>query len=58
MEFTPGSEAFGEDLLMDQGPNDISLTILRQESIDHMLSCPSLQCPEPVDSANATSRKV
>lgn len=42
MEFRPGSESFVEDLLMDQGPNDISLQILRQETIDHMLLLLSL----------------
>lgn len=35
-------QSFGEDLFMHQGLNDISLQILRQEAIDHMLLLPAL----------------
>lgn len=48
MEFRPGSESFGEDLLMDHRLNDISLQVLRQDTIDHMLLLPFLQYSLPV----------
>lgn len=35
-------QSFGEDHFMRQGLNDISLQILRQEAVDHMLLLPAL----------------
>lgn len=42
MVVSQAPQSFGEDLFMYQDLNDISLQILRQEVIDHMLLLPAL----------------